>query len=95
MELDLLPKNLQDDHKVKEVEAKIQDIKERKNNVYSAAVFDEDLLIVQCGRYIKHIILNESMFDGDPDSKNEFKDVKLNFDKNFEIIKIWDTSVPY
>jgi hypothetical protein len=35
------------------------------------------------------------MFDGDPDSKNEFKDVKLNFDKNFEIIKIWDTSVPY
>ena len=35
------------------------------------------------------------MFDGYPDSKNDFKDVKLNFDKNFEIIKIWDTSIKY
>jgi len=35
------------------------------------------------------------MFNDDPDSNNEFKEVKLNFDEDFEIRKIWDTSTPY
>jgi hypothetical protein len=37
-------------------------------------------------------MLTEDMFDDNPDSKNEFKDASLNFDKDFEIIKILDTS---
>ena len=71
-ELDQLPKNLQDDSKLNEVLQKIQDLEDRKDNIYSAAVYDDDLLVVQCGRYIKHILINESMFNGDPDSVNEF-----------------------
>lgn len=35
------------------------------------------------------------MFDDNPDTENIFKDLKLNFDKHFEIVKILDTVTPY
>lgn len=94
-ELDLLPKNLKDDHKVLELDSKIQDIEDRKNNVYSSAIYDDNLLLVRCGRYIKYQFLNESMFDDDANTQNIFVDIKLNFDKHFEIVKILDTCTPY
>ena len=35
------------------------------------------------------------MFDDNPDTENPFAEAKLNFDKNFEIVKILDTVTPY
>lgn len=35
------------------------------------------------------------MFNDDANSNNLFNDVKINFDKNFEIKKILDTCTPY
>ena len=35
------------------------------------------------------------MFDDNPETQNDFADIKLNFDKHFEIVKILDTSTPY
>lgn len=46
-------------------------------NVVQAKLFDSDLLIVTCGRFIQYGKLDDSMFDDDIDSVNEFKDMKI------------------
>ena len=43
----------------------MQDIEDRKKNVYSAAIFDENLLIVRCGRYIKYGYFDDDIWDND------------------------------
>lgn len=58
-------------------------------------MFDKDLLIVSCGRFIKYILINNTMFDGDKLSENVFIDANINFDSSVEISKIWTTVTPY
>ena len=87
-----LPKNFRDTDKINDYEEQIQDLELRRHHIVSSQIFG-DLIIVQCGRFIKYSKLDESMFNDDIDSENNFIDLNLDFDKNVEIAKIWSTQV--
>jgi hypothetical protein len=56
------------------------------------AVFDTDMLVVNCGRFIKYGRIDASMFDDDMRSDNAFTDLAIDFGKNVEISKIVNTN---
>ena len=89
-----LPKNFRDTDKINEYEEQIHDLELRRHHIVSSQIFG-DLIIVQCGRFIKYSKLDESMFNDDIDSENHFIDLNLDFDKNVEIAKIWSTQVDH
>lgn len=91
LEQETLPKNFRDDSKIASIEQKLEDLKERRDNIYSASIYNHDLLLIQCGRFIKYTTVNETMFNDDKDSANVFRDAAINFDKSVEISKIWTT----
>lgn len=77
-----LPKNFQDMRLIEQYKSQIKDIASRRDNVVSSSLFN-DILIVQCGRFIKYLM----MADNEP----VFQDADIEFDSNVEIAKIWST----
>jgi len=54
-----------------------------------------DLLIIQCGKYIKYAKIDESMFNDDIDSENQFTELNIQFDQGVEICQLFSTCVPH
>ena len=88
-----LPKNFQDNSKMDQIKRKLAELEFNKQNTVTSEVFGTDTLVVTCGRFIKFGRLDESMFDDDLYSKNEFNDINVELGPDFEISKIWSTSV--
>jgi hypothetical protein len=57
-------------------------------------IYDSDLLVVQCGRYIKYGYFDDEIWDND-DVEMEFNYANTNFDKDILIEKIWGTQKDY
>ena len=71
----------------------LNSIEYKKQNVVSVEIIDNDLLVVNCGRFIQFGMLDESMFNDDENSENQFVYVNIDFGKDIEILKIWSTSI--
>lgn len=89
-----LPKSFRDTDKINEYEDQIKDLELRRHHIVYSIIFG-DLIIVQCGRFIKYSKLDDSMFNDDIDSENHFVDLNIDFDKDVEIAKIWSTSLDH
>lgn len=89
-----LPVQLQDDSKIKGLEERLGNFQlTKQNSVVQVAIFDSDMIVVSCGRFLKYGFINETMFNDDIYSENEFTDINIEFGKNVEIIKIMNTSI--
>jgi len=53
-----------------------------------------DLLLVQCGRFIKYQKVDKTLFDEFFSDKDKFTNLHIDFDKTVEISKIWSTKLP-
>ena len=86
-----LPKNFQDNTKIKVFNKKLADLEERKYKVVGSELFDNDLLVVMCGRFIQYCPMNDDMFNDDIDSEIKLSKMNINFGPQVEIMKIWPT----
>lgn len=77
-----MPKNLRSDKLLKKLSNQIEQLQILKQNSVMVSVFDHDMLVVNCGRFIKYGELNESMFNDDENSENIFHDMKIDLPKN-------------
>ena len=68
-------------------------IEYKKQNVVSVNIIDSDMLVVNCGRFIQYGLLDDSMFNDDENSVNQFHFIDIDFGKDIEITKIWSTDV--
>ena len=88
-----LPTTFQNNDVINNLVREIDALDLRRQHIVSCNLFGE-LLVVQCGRFIKFCPLDPSMFAEQINSSNEFKDIAIDFDESIEIAKIWDTKLP-
>jgi len=63
-----------------------------KQNVVFCDIFDGEVFLVSCGRCIKYAKLDETMFNDDINSHNEFTTLNIEFSHDVEICSIINTS---
>jgi len=89
--LSRLPIAFQDTSLLNDLVAKKKELFERRYNLVQSEIFNENMLVVSCGRYIKFLQIN---MDSDLSKANssDFKDIDIDFMPEVEISKIWPTS---
>lgn len=58
-----MPKNLRSRKNINKLNDQLEVLKIKKQNTVQAAMFDNDILIVNCGRFIKYGDVSDSMYD--------------------------------
>jgi hypothetical protein len=58
-----LPKNFKDNSKLEEIEDEIEDLEYQKMNTVISDVFNGDMVVISCGRFIKFGKLDDMFYN--------------------------------